>query len=137
MSITTAVCDSYTQEVMSGVHLAADVYKIALIKPASVGAIGLATTNYSNLGTDEVSSGLGYTTAGNTLTGFNTSLAAGVASLDWADSTWAVASFSAAGALIYNSTQAGKAVCVLSFGGTFVGGGGNFTVPIVNVVQAT
>jgi hypothetical protein len=137
MSITTAVCDSYTQEVMSGVHLSTDTYKIALIKPASAGTIGAATANYSALGTDEVAAGLGYTATGIALSGFNTSLATGVASLDFADATWALASFSAAGALIYNSTQGGKAVCVLNFGGTYVGGGGNFTVPIANVVQAT
>lgn len=137
MSITTAVCDSYTQEVMSGVHLSTDTYKIALIKPASAGTIGAATTNYSSLGTDEVASGLGYTQPGIALTGFATSLAGGVASLDFNDAVWALATFSAAGALIYNSTQAGKAVAVLSFGGTFTGGGGNFTVPMVNPVQAT
>ena len=137
MSITTAVCDSYTQEVMSGVHLSTDTYKIALIKPSSVGTIGAATANYSALGTDEVAAGLGYSTGGISLSGFNTSLATGVASLDFADATWPLASFSAAGALIYNATQGNKSVCVLNFGGTYVGGGGNFTVPIANVVQAT
>ena len=137
MPITTDVCDSYTQEVMSGVHLSTDTYRTALIKPASVGTIDRTVTNYSGLGTDEVPAGGGYSTGGINLTGFNTSLAAGVARLDFADAVWGAATFSAAGALIYNVTQGNRAVCVLSFGGTFVGGGGNFTVPLVNMVQAT
>ncbi len=137
MPITTAVCDSYTEEVYSGIHQAADVYKIALIEPASAGTLDRTVTNYSALGADEVSAGLGYATGGINLSGFATSLASGVARLDFADAVWASASFSAAGALIYNSTRANRAVCVLDWGGTYVGGGGNFTVPIVNVVQGT
>jgi hypothetical protein len=137
MSITTDVCDSYTQEVMSGVHLSTDTYKLALIKPASAGTIDRTVTNYSALGADEVPNGGGYSAGGVSLSGFATSLAAGVARLDFADAVWAAATFSAAGALIYNSTQGNKAVAVLSFGGTFTGGGGNFTVPMVNPVQAT
>lgn len=135
MSITTGVCNTWIQESAQGVHEAADTYKMALIKPASAGAHGENTTNYSDLGADEVPAGLGYTTGGLTLTGFAVGLAAGVTSVDFNDAVWAAASFSAAGALIYNSTQGNKALCVLSFGGTFVGGGGNFTVPIVNVMQ--
>lgn len=116
-------------------HEAADTYKMALIKPGSSGAFGEGTTNYSELSTDEVANGLGYTTGGVTLSGFSVGLAAGVISVDFNDAVWATASFSAAGALIYNSSQGNKALCVLSFGGTYVGGGDNFTVPIVNVMQ--
>jgi hypothetical protein len=137
MSITTAVCDTYTKEVMEGVHVLADTYKIALIKPASAGTLGASTTNYSDLGADEVATALGYTAGGIALTGAATALAAGVASLDFNDATWPTASFSGAGALIYNSSKANKAVAVLSWGGTFTGSGGNFTVPMTNPVQAT
>jgi hypothetical protein len=135
MSITTGVCNSWIQESAQGVHEAADSYKIALIKPASAGAHGENTTNYSDLGADEVAAGLGYTAGGTNLSGFAVSLAAGVISVDFADAVWPLASFSAAGALIYNATQGNKALCVLSWGGTFTGLGGNFTVPIVNVMQ--
>jgi hypothetical protein len=75
MSIATAVCDSYTKEVMEGVHLVADTYKIALIKPASAGTLGAATANYSDLATDEAS-GTGYSAGGLSLTGTATALEA-------------------------------------------------------------
>lgn len=136
MSITTAVCDSYTKEVMEGVHLVTDTYKVALIKPASAGAHGAATTNYSNLGADEIS-GTGYTAGGKNLTTPATALSAGVASLDFDDAQWTSASFSADGALIYNATRANKAVCVLSFGGTYTVTAGTFTLPIDRPVRAT
>lgn len=136
MSITTAVCDSYTQEVLGGLHLTTDAYKVALIKPSSVGVYGAATTNYSNLTTDEVS-GTGYTAGGVALTGAATALAAGVATLDFNDASWTTASFSAAGALIYNTTRGNAAVCVLDFGGTFTVTAGTFTLPIDRPVRAT
>jgi hypothetical protein len=136
MSIATAVCDSYTKEVMEGVHLVADTYKIALIKPASAGTLGAATANYSDLATDEAS-GTGYSAGGLTLSGTATALAGGVASLDFADAQWTSASFSAAGALIYNSSRSNKAVCVLDFGGTYTVTAGTFTVPLDRPVRAT
>lgn len=135
MSIATGVCNSWIQESAQGVHEAGDIYKMALIKPASAGAHGENTTNYSDLGVDEVAAALGYTAGGINLSGFAVGLAAGVTSVDFNDAVWPLASFSAAGALIYNATQGNKALCVLSFGGTFIGGGGDFTVPIVNVMQ--
>lgn len=112
MTIATSVCDTYTKEVLEGVHVVADTYKVALIKPASAGAFGAATTNYSELGTDEVS-GTGYTVGGNVLASVATALAAGVASLDFADSIWSTSTFDAAGFLIYNSSKGNKAVLAL------------------------
>jgi hypothetical protein len=138
MSITTAVCDTFTRELVNSTigHFTADTYKLALIKPSSAGALGQATTNYSDLGTDEVASGAGYTTGGVTLTG-TTASGSGRLSLDWNDATWATATFSAAGWLIYNSSKSNRAVAVGSFGGTYTGGGGTFTVPLTNPVQTT
>ena len=136
MSITTAVCDTYTKEAIEGVHLVADSYKVALIKPSSTGTLGAATTNYSDLGTDEVT-GTGYTAGGLALTGAASALAAGVASLDFNDAQWTSASFSAAGALIYNTTRGNKAVCVLDFGGTYTVTAGTFTLPLDRPVRAT
>jgi hypothetical protein len=42
--------------------------------------------------------------------------------------SWAGASFTAAGALIYNSTQSNKAVAVLNFGGNKTPSAGVFTL---------
>lgn len=117
MAITTAMCNSYKQELLDGIHQAADVYKIALIKAGAAGTFGKATTNYSALGTDEAT-GTGYVAGGNTLTGYTNALTVDTASIDWADSVWSAASISADGALIYNSTRANKAVAVLAFADT-------------------
>lgn len=136
MTIATAVCDTYTKECLEGVHTTTDVYKIALIKPASAGTFGTGTTNYSDLATDEIT-GTGYTAGGNTLATNATALAAGVASLDFADTAWTTATFSAAGALIYNSSKLNKAVMVMDFGATYTVTAGTFTLPIDRPVRAT
>lgn len=111
MAVTAAVCDSYTQEVLSGTHTSADTYKIALYSSASA-TLNASTTAYTATG--EVS-GAGYTAGGVTLTGFATSVDAGVAILDFADPSWASATITADAALIYNSSKSNKAVAVLSF----------------------
>ena len=48
--------------------------------------------------------------------------------LNFANSSWTSASFSADGALIYNSTQGNKAVAVLNFGSTKTTANQTFTV---------
>ena len=48
-------------------------------------------------------------------------------SIDQGD-TWSNATISAAGALIYNSSQSNKAIAVISFGGTVASTAGDFTV---------
>ena len=50
MAITTAMCTSFKQELLGGVHdLDTHSLKIALIKPSPTGSFSKATTNYSNL----------------------------------------------------------------------------------------
>jgi hypothetical protein len=73
-----------------------------------------ATTAYSSSG--EVAAGDGYSTGGATLSGFSAALDGDVAVLDFADPTWAEATITARGGLIYNSSQSNKAVAVLDFG---------------------
>ena len=138
MPITTAVCDTFTRELFDSTvgHNETHTYKIALIKPAPSGTFGASTANYSALSTDEVASGSGYTTGGATLSSLTVS-GSGKLTIDFADATWSTASFSAAGALIYNSTKANRAVAVLSFGGTYTGTGGNFTVPMTNPIASS
>lgn len=138
MPITTAVCKSFTRELFNSTvgHDETDTYKVALIKPGASGTFDGNTTNYSALGTDEVASGSGYATGGATLGGI-TPGASGYVSIDWSDAVWATASFSAAGALIYNASKSNRAVCVLSFGGTYTGTGGNFTVPMATPVSSS
>lgn len=133
MAITTALCNSYKSEVLDGTHVSTDVYKIALFKTSVAGTFGAATTNYSNMGTDEAS-GTGYTAGGATLTGYTNTLTGSTASIDWNDATWASATISSDGALIYNSSKSNKAVAVISFADTgsvpVTSSGGTFTVTI-------
>jgi hypothetical protein len=112
----------------------ADVIKIALIKGGHSGSYGAGTSNYSDLGSDEVPSGSGYTTGGLVLTGqVSPALDGSVALIDWtSDPQWVSATFSADGCMIYNSSRRGPtatmAIAVYTFGSTQSVSGGTFTV---------
>lgn len=113
---------------------AGDVFKMALIKPSPTGDYGAATANYSELtGNSDEISGTGYTATGTALTNVSPSNPSGnVAITNFSPNpSWSSASFSAAGALIYNTSQrgptAGRAVSVHSFGGTQTVTNGTFT----------
>jgi hypothetical protein len=124
MAITAAICNSYKQEVLGGIHLAANTYKIALY--TSSATLSKATTAYS--ATNEVANGNGYATGGNTLAGFATSLDTDTAILTFSTSTWASSTITARGALIYNSSVSNKAVAVLDFGADKTSTNGDFTI---------
>lgn len=145
MAITTAIANSYKSEILSGVHLAADVYKIALIKVGATGTYGATTINVgtpgtgaptlANLGTDEVV-GTGYTSGGAVLSGFSVS-GTTTARLDFATPSWAAATISATGAIIYNSSRANKVVACFDFAGTITSTAGTFTANMPVVGDAT
>ena len=138
MAITQAVCSSFKQELLGGVHnftaSTGDVFKIALYTSAAT--LDSTTTVYSS--TNEAS-GTGYTAGGNTLTTATGSvfISGTTAYIDFDDSTWASSTISAAGALIYNSSKSNKAVLVLSFGGTYSSTSGNFTVQFPAATSST
>lgn len=133
MAITSAVCDSYTLELLSGTHTNTDTYKIALYTSAAT--LSAATTAYS--ATNEVV-GAGYTAGGVALSGFATSLDTGVAILDFTtDPSWTSATITARGALIYNSSKTNKAVAVLDFGSDIASTNGTFTVQFPTAAAAT
>ena len=130
MAITTAMCNSFKQELLGGVHdLDTDTIKIALIKDTPSGTYGAATTNYSNVtvNTDEAT-GTNYTTGGNTLGSAVISLDGSTAIVDFADTTWASATVSADGCIIYNASQTNRAIAVIDFGGTKTSTNGDFTI---------
>lgn len=130
MAITTAMCNSFKQELLGGVHdLDTDTIKIALIKDTPSGTYGAATTNYSNVtvNTDEAT-GTNYTTGGNTLGSAVISLDGSTAIVDFADTTWPSATVSADGCIIYNASQTNRAIAVIDFGGTKTSTNGDFTI---------
>lgn len=134
MAITAAFCNSFKTELLAMTpHTAADVYKIALYSSAAT--LSKATTAYT--ATNEVS-GTGYTAGGATLVGFSATLDTDTAILDWTtDPTWGTATFTARGALIYNSSRSNKAVAVLDFGSDITATAATFTVTIPAPAAAT
>jgi hypothetical protein len=143
ISITTAMPTSFKVELLKGVHnftaSTGDTFKIALLKAAAAGSgtFGAATTNYSNLGSDELGSGSGYTTGGNTLSSVTPVADGTTAVCDFADTTWTSATFTSSGALIYNDTDAGAACAVLSFGGDQQVSSGDFQIQFPAAASST
>tara|TARA_R100000329_G_scaffold36546_1_gene34455 strand:- start:151 stop:609 length:459 start_codon:yes stop_codon:yes gene_type:complete len=135
-TITTAMCNSFKQELLGGVHdLDSDTLKIALIKPSPTGSFGAATTNFSDLGsTSDEATGSGYTSGGQNLgaptdgTSSIINLSGTTAFIDFVDEVFSNVTVSAAGALIYNSSQSNKAIAVFSFGQTVTSTAGDFTI---------
>ena len=106
-----------------------DVFKIALYSVASGADLDATTTAYTITG--EIT-GAGYTAGGKILTISQTPTSAGTptttAYINFADIAWTGATFSADGALIYNSTNGNKSVAVLNFGSTKTVSVGTFTI---------
>ena len=126
MAITQAMCTSFKKELLEGIHdfrSGGDTFKLALF--TSSASLDATTTTFST--TNEVS-GTGYTSGGNTLTNVNPASSGTTAFTDFADTTFSSATITAAGALIYNSTEADKAVAVLDFGGDKTSTNGDFTI---------
>ena len=125
MAIAQAMCTSFKAEILDEQHdLVADTIKIALF--TSSASLGAATTAYST--SNEVANGNGYATGGVELTSRAVATSGTTAYFDAADPSWTSATFTANGALIYNSSNSNKAIAVLAFGGDFTVAGGTFQI---------
>lgn len=114
MPISQGVCNSFKAEVMEGVHaLETDALYMALYTSAAT--LDATTTAYAI--TDETT-GPGYTQGGQLITNVTVSVVGNAAIVDFDDVIWPNTTISAAGALIYNSSKANRAVAVIDFGGT-------------------
>jgi hypothetical protein len=113
MALVQTLTTSFKQQLFLGVHdLETDVIKMSLY--TGLATLDADTTVYTD--SYEVT-GTGYTAGGNTLTGVTVSAASnGVIYVDFADSEWNPAAFTARGALIYNSSKGNKSIAVLDFG---------------------
>ena len=122
--MTQAIPTSFKAEILQGIHDSADTYKIALYTSAST--LDATATAYTT--TNEVS-GVGYTSGGQTLSGFSVTTSGTTAILDFTtDPSWENATITARGALIYNASKANKAVMVLDFGSDKSSSEGTFTI---------
>ena len=135
MAITSAVCSSFKSELLSGKHdfdsSGGDTFKIAMF--TSSATLGASTTDYSTSNEITNSSGTAYTAGGEALTNQGVTLSSTTAYTDFADVSWTSASFTANGAMIYNTTTDGgsgttDAICVIAFGGDKTVSSGTFTV---------
>ena len=140
MAITSAVCTSFKVELLKGVHnftaTTGNTFKIALY--TSDATLGASTTAYSATNEITNSSGSAYTAAGATLTSVTPAASSTTAVCDFADVSYTSASFTANGALIYNSSASNKAVAVIAFGGDKTVSSGTFTIqfPAANATDA-
>jgi hypothetical protein len=130
MAITTAMCSTFKEELLGGVHdLDTDTLKLALIKASPSGTYGAATTNYSDVtGNSDEASGTGYSAGGGTLDSPVITLSGTTAFVDFADEAFSNVTVSADGCIIYNSSQSNKAIAVFDFGGTVSATSGTLTV---------
>ena len=130
MAITTAMCTSFKQELLGGVHdLDTDSLKLALIKASPSGTYGAATTNYSDVtGNSDEASGTNYSAGGQVLDGATISVSGTTAIVDFTDEVFADVTVSTDGCIIYNASQGNKAIAVIDFGGTVSATAGDLTI---------
>jgi hypothetical protein len=132
MAITSAICNSFKNELMTATHnftaSTGNTFKIALY--TSSATLAAATTAYSSTSNEITnSSGSAYTAGGKALTNITPSLDGSTACADFDDISWTSASFTANGCLIYNDTATGDpAVCAVAFGGDKTVSSGTFTI---------
>lgn len=121
--------------------IAGDPFKMALFTGTVAGTYGAANVNYSDMGSDEVPSGGGYTTGGTALTNVSPVSSSTTAYVNFSPNpSWTSATFSTSGCMIYNSsvraggtsgtntTGANRAFGVFSFSGVQSVSSGTLTV---------
>ena len=128
MAITSAICNSFKTEILTGVHnftaSSGDTFNLALY--TSSATLNKSTTAYTT--SNEVS-GTGYTAKGNALTSVTPALSTDTAVCDFADTSFTSASFTARGCLIFNDSATGDpAVCAIDFGADKTVTSGTFTI---------
>lgn len=129
MAITTAICDTFRQELLGAEHdlsTAGHTVKISLYTSAAT--LGASTTAYT--ATNEIS-GTGYVATGQALSTSASMPAIGSSEAwtDFADEVWTTATFTARGCLIYNDTHASDAsIQVHDFGADKTATAADFTI---------
>ena len=130
MAITSAICNSFKQEILVEGHNftgGADSFKLALF--TSSATLNKSTTAYSSSNEISNTSGSAYSAKGKALTSVTPALSTDTACCDFADVSWTSASFTANGCLIFNDSASGDpAVCAIAFGGDKTVSSGTFTI---------
>ena len=130
MAITQAIANAFKKQLLEGdasfKSSGGDVFKLALYTNSAT--LNSSTTAF--ITTNEVANTGTYTSGGGALTGQNTSIASGVAIVDFADLSFTGVTLTARGAMIYNTSSAvtNATVCVLDFGSDKTATSGTFTI---------
>ena len=141
MSITQAMCSSFKQELLQGLHNftlgsgggtttttgTGNTYYCALY--TNQATLGAGSTTYVTANETTNTAGTAYAAGGQSLTNVTPSLDGTTAITDFGNVTWSASSLTARGAMIYNFSQSGNnAVCVLDFGSDKTSSAGDFTI---------
>ena len=131
MAITTnAITNSFKEDLLNGLHDFAvstgDVYKLALYDSSA--SIGADTTSYAVGISGQVGDTGQYVAGGGALVNALVSLNGTTAFVDFNDLSFTGVTLTARGALLYNTSETNKSVCVLDFGGVKTATAGTFTI---------
>jgi hypothetical protein len=128
MTITQAICNSFKTEILEAIHnftaSVGDIFKLALYP--STASLDKTTTAYSS--TNEVPASGSYVAGGASLVSVSPVLSADTAVVTFNNVSFTSATITARGALIYNSSKANRAVCVLNFGTDQTSTAGTFSI---------
>jgi hypothetical protein len=129
MAIVQTMCTSFKAEVAQGLHnftrTTGNVFKLALY--VATANLGADTSVYTSTG-EVPTSGTNYTAGGIALTNITPLSSSNTGYWSFDDATFTNVTLSCAGALIYNSTNGNRAVCVLNFGQTITKNASNLIV---------
>ena len=141
MAITTnAITNSFKEDLLNGLHdfaqTTGDVFKLALYNSSA--SIGADTTSYAVGITGQVPDTGQYVAGGGALVNALVSVNGTTAFVDFNDLSFTGVTLTARGALVYNTSETNKSVCVLDFGGDKTATAGTFTIqfPDANDTQA-
>ena len=149
MAITSAICNSFKEEILQGGHClnasgstaAGNTIKCALYS-ANDAVLSKSTTQWTVASTPsatptntyEVSTtSTNYVSGGKTLTSIDPTLATDSAVCDFDNESWTSATFTARGLLLYNTTAitgftTNRSICAINFGGDKTVTSGTFTI---------
>jgi len=131
MTISSAVCNSFKQEILVGTHnftaSSGNAFKLAMY--TSSASLGAGTTAYSSSNEITNASGSAYSAGGKTIVSVTPALDGTVAVCDFADTSFTSASFTARGCMIFNDSASGDPSCVIiDFGSDKTVTSGTFTI---------
>ena len=140
MAITSAICNSFKQEILEAEHnftaSTGNTFNLALYD--SDASLGAGTTAYTTSEEITNTSGTAYSAKGKALTSVTPTLDSSTAVCDFADVSWTSASFTARGCLIFNDSHStDAAVCAIDFGGDKTATSGTFTIQFPAAAAST